>query len=240
MIKTEQGPKTITTKLIAHGGYSSAYPENTQTSYLEAQKYKPYAIEMDVVPHPTTGELICFHPHGISSTLGTFDTETIQQQLDNGMHYPTFTQMLSVLDHSQLVLVDLKNPSYDGYKRILKTTKANPSQIIVGTRNLAFVKTINPQIKTLALFANPDDFESYQQNSGIFFRLWEKDLTLERIQQIHDLGLEVWVTPGHKATATQHRTAGEISDEKLEELIGTVDAILVNDIKHTTEYMTNI
>lgn len=59
-------------KLIAHGGFSANYPENTLESYLQAAKFNPFAIETDIVEHPQSGKPICFHPTGVSSESGVF------------------------------------------------------------------------------------------------------------------------------------------------------------------------
>jgi glycerophosphoryl diester phosphodiesterase len=47
-------------KLIAHGGYSSRYPENTYNSYVKALEFSPDGIEMDVVYYK--GDFYCYHP----------------------------------------------------------------------------------------------------------------------------------------------------------------------------------
>jgi len=54
--------------LIAHGGYSSKYPENTQKAYEKALDFKPDGLEMDVVFHKD--EVYFYHPVGNKVSFG--------------------------------------------------------------------------------------------------------------------------------------------------------------------------
>ena len=226
-------------KLIAHGGFSAKYPENTMPSFVEAAKFRPYAIEMDAVLHPETGELICFHPSGISSGSGTYDEQTLREQINTGEVFPLLSDVVAKISSGNF-LIDFKQPSETSFKALLKG-EIDLDRIIVGIRNLEdydLVRSINDDIRVLALFSDPDDYASFSQRGGQYFRLWEKDLDNNRVAALHDANLEVWVTPGHKATETQPRTAGEVDEEKFNWMIRLmVDAILVNDIELASGYL---
>lgn len=228
-------------QIIAHGGYSAKYPENTEQSFFEAVKYQPDVIEMDVVQHPRTGELICFHPSGMSSGSGTFSSEAVERQLVQGDKFPQVQEILNQLPSNIKVLLDFKQPSQALFQQVVSDSNFDISRIIVGVRSMhdyQFICDINSQIQTLALFSHPDEYSDYAEKGGKFFRLWEKDVTPERVQALQEAGVEVWVTPGHKATDTQPRTAGEVNEEKLKWLQSLmVNAILVNDIKFASEYL---
>lgn len=227
-------------KLIAHGGYSAKYPENTLESFVEASKFNPFAIEMDVVDHPETGELICFHPTGISSNSGTFSKETIMKQIDEGESFPLVNDVLKQIPIAIKILLDFKQPSEEVFRNLINSN-IDLERVIVGVRNMDlfnFIKESNNKISVLALFAEPDKYVSFAQSGGKYFRIWEKDVNAERVDAIHEAGLEVWITPGYKATETRPRTAGDISNERLGYFLSLgVDAVLVNDIKLASEYL---
>lgn len=231
-------------KLIAHGGYSAKYPENTEQSFLESIKFNPDVIEMDITEHPETGEPICFHPSGISSDEGTFSREAILEQLIQGEDFPNLIKLLQRIPHNIKILLDLKQPTYELFDKIMSNSNIDLSRVIIGVRNLAdfdFIKSLNSEVQILALFSDPDSFIEYSRKGGKYFRLWEKDVTEKRVRFIQDRGLEVWVTPGYKATETQARTAGEIDEQKLNWLVGLmVNAVLVNDIAFAREYLNSL
>lgn len=229
------------TKLIAHGGYSAAFPENTLQSFQEAEKYQPFAIEMDVLYDPSTDQLVCFRPTGLTSKSGTFESQIVTEQLSQQEHLQGLLETLNKLGRDVNFLLDFKQPSEAAFKALLTEPRYDFSRIVIGVRNLedlALIKKYNNQVKTLALFSDPDEYEEFYHQGGSYFRLWEKDVTPERIKAIQTLGLEVWVTPGQKATENQPRTAGEVSQPRLSWLLSLmVNGILVNDIKSAREVL---
>ncbi len=226
-------------KLIAHGGYSAKYPENTLVSYQEAAKFQPYAIEMDVVVDPVTKKLVCYHPKGISSEHGTYDAHSVEKQLHHHSEFPLLSDVLKTVTGNHKFLIDFKQPSVEAYWALLTDPEIDISNIVVGVRNLEDLKvitSISPNIEALGLFADPSEYQSFKDQGGKYFRLWEKDATDEVVKAIQAAGLEVWITPGHKETPTQPRTAGQVSPEKLEQFTGlAVNAILVNDIEEVSK-----
>lgn len=228
-------------KLIAHGGYSAKYPENTEQSFVAAVQYQPDVIEMDVVGHPETGELICFHPSGVSSPSGTFSSEAVRNQIAQGERFPRVKDVLKQVPSNIKILLDFKQPSQTLFKQVLFDPDFDTSRLIIGVRNIddhQCIHDINPHAQTLALFPDPDEYREYAQKGGRLFRLWEKDVTKERVQNLQEAGIEVWVTPGQKATDAQPRTAGEVDEAKLAWLQSLmVNGILVNDIKFAREYL---
>lgn len=62
--------------------------------------------------------------------------------------------------------------------------------------------------------------------------LWQKDVSKDRVERVQDAGLEVWVTPGAKATVDVPGTGGEMDRETYDWLVDMgVDAVLVNDVE---------
>ncbi len=228
-------------KIIAHGGYSAKYPENTEQSYLEAVKFKPDILEMDVILHPQTQTLRCFHPAGVSSQEGIFYDNNELAQIIRGQDLPELSKMALKIPTSIKLLLDFKQPSQEVFVNALNNPSFNAARCILGIRNykdLDVVKSMNSQVETLALFTNPNDYESYKHQGGKYFRLWEKDVDATRVKRIQAAGLEVWVTPGHKATKDMPRTAGNLTPETLEYLLNmAVDAIFVNDLEFVKNYL---
>ncbi len=228
-------------KLIAHGGFSSKYPENTLEAFLAAEKFKPFAIEMDIILNPKTNQFHCYHPTGISSTTGTFNTDEISEQLDAITQYPLLSDVCNKLNKHQLINLDIKSPSEFTFQKIAELIKGNEDRYIVGMRkfeDFLFLKKLNPEIITNALFSEPDDFINYSSNGGMYFRLRESDLNEDIVARIHDKSLEVWVTPGSKATKDKPRTSGEIDEKGIQKLLDlNVDAVFVNDIEMAANYL---
>jgi glycerophosphoryl diester phosphodiesterase len=231
--------RPIDTYFIAHGGFPKRYPENSLEGYLAAAQYNPYAVEMDVVIHPDTGELICYHPGGISSKSGTYTEEAIRKQINNGARFESLKKVLGLLPKDQKVLIDLKEPNEKVFRKLLEDKEISHYRIILGVRNekdMELIQVLAPRLEFLALFSNPNHFKNLLSKGRRYFRLWEKDLTAERVKRIQAAGLEVWVTLGQKATLNSPRTAGMTTHEKLDRMVGLVDGILVNDIGMAREY----
>lgn len=230
-------------KLIAHGGYSSKYPENTLESFLEAQKFNPYAIEMDVVYDPIAKVLRCYHPSGVSSESGTFNSDVISSQMDVLSDFPVFDDVLKKLNSSQKILVDLKDPSDFNLKAVAEILRHDIDRYILGVRSYEdFVKIneIDSNIVVLALFSDPEDYMAFARDGGEYFRLRGDDVTSERVASIHNLGLKIWVVPGRKSTPSSSRTSGDISEEELTALLDVgVDGVEVNDIEMATRVVNS-
>lgn len=239
------------TELIAHGGFPKKYPENTLAGYRAALEFSPFAIEMDVVVYPgldnndsNHGRLICYHPAGISSSLGTYSPETIRRQLAEGATFEFLTDVITTLGSDQKYLIDLKQPDFSTYQALLTNPAISHDLIIIGVRqfeDMQRIQDLAPDVNLLALFSNPDNFLDFARQGGSYFRLWEKDVTKQRAQAIHDAGLQVWVTPGHTATESKARTAGEVSEKTLDWFVSLmIDAVLVNDIEFARNYLSTI
>jgi glycerophosphoryl diester phosphodiesterase len=229
-------------KLIAHGGYSSLYPENTLDSYQAALSFNPFAVEMDVVLHPATGELVCFHPSGVSSGSGTYTAQEVQHQLEQGDEFPRLCDVLAQLQGDVFFLLDLKQPSEATINALLHEEKIDQQRLILGLRTLEMIEYIRAQhqsIEVLGLLPLPSDAKKFSEiKGGKYFRIIEKDVTSESVKEVQALGLEAWITPGKKSGINQPRTAGEADVDKLLWLEGLgVDGILVNDIKQATEVL---
>lgn len=226
--------------LIAHGGYSAKYPENTLISFQKALEYNPDVIEMDacVMGDET---VVCAHPKTIKAEYGldlsaiSYDELVSRIQNTGNEVHPQLYEVMSLARESECkVLLDIKQDDINVISPILNVVKDSGvafNRIIVGARDDEKMELIikdYPEIEMLCLYQEPDRFSEFIEKGGKKYRLWEEYVTSERIDSIHQSGGEVWVTPGTRVP----RTAGEIAERRLIEFekMG-VDGVLVNDIK---------
>lgn len=226
-------------KLIAHGGYSAKYPENTKESYFGALEHNPDGIEMDVVLFDR--ELYCYHPKKVLHNFGDDVDQAILTELDerddlDQIRFSNFA--VKLLEDVSFLLLDLKQKNLDVVPKVidyLLSKNFGQDRIVIGARDLermSILEKYKDKFKILSLSHSPDDYKEFVDQGVSYVRLWEKDVDIDRIKNIHSLGAGVWVTPGQKRTPTQPRTAGEATLEKLKEFEKSgVDAVLVNDIK---------
>ncbi|MBD3280544.1 hypothetical protein GF389_03405 [Candidatus Dojkabacteria bacterium] len=224
------------TTVVAHGGYSTKYPENTFGSYVAAAEAGVDVIEMDIVIS-ADAEVFCFHP--VSGVDG-FDKEIEKTPSailrTNG--YSSLEKVLKALNkYDSKIYFDLKQDRLELINKSIEIAKSQgfeESEIVVGSRSEDKLKYLKKSynVIVLGLPQDPDKYEEFFEMGGDIYRLWEKDLTRGRVEAIHKLDGEVWVTPGHKATKTQPRTAGQASKQKLEWFIELgVDGVILNDVE---------
>jgi glycerophosphoryl diester phosphodiesterase len=230
---------SIKTKLIAHGGFPAKYGENTPESYREAARWNPDAIEMDVIEDPATGQLVCYHPTG-ESTSGIYTQEEVAAQLAGRDQLPTLRDLLVELPMNMKFVIDIKTPTDSAYEKLFSDPNLPKDRLIVEVRNMEgmkLVKKLDRRVLTLAVFKDPYQYQEFKAEGGDYFRLWEADVTPSLVAAIQSSSLEVWVTPGHKAAPNQPRTAGDVTAEKLAQFVGSVNAVFVNDIELATNYI---
>jgi hypothetical protein len=74
---------------------------------------------------------------------------------------------------------------------------------------------------------NPQDINNFIEKGGSIVRLWERDLTQERIDSLHQAGVAVWCMTGGTGTG---RDVGEIGTSGLQKIVNMdIDGILLND-----------
>jgi len=181
------------------------------------------------------GVVLCYH---CKNTVNGFDIESEHTDSKKALaqNASTLEVVLKKLSDFPLrIYFDLKQDSLeliDECMKVVGEVGLTEEEIIVGSRSedkLKYLKK-NYKVTVLGLLQDPDKYEEFFKMGGDIYRLWEKGLTKERVEAIHKLGGKVWVTPGHKATATEPRTAGQASKEKLEWFTELkVDGVILND-----------
>ncbi|MEZ6255208.1 MAG: hypothetical protein R3B92_00300 [Patescibacteria group bacterium] len=212
-------------KIIAHGGYSSRYQENTLESYKAAIPYNPYALEMDVIFDSEHNILKCFRPVESSNNAGIFTSLNEDMSV-----YPSFTDLLSALSWEGKVLMDIKNPSIDALKSVLMLPPNIQNSLIVGIRDeslLEFLNNIEYTFETIGLISSLEQVKKFTSQGCTYIRLWQHDLTTEHLNS-RFYGTKIWITPGTKTP----RTAG---DTTLADLLKFndlgADGVLLNDLE---------
>lgn len=224
------------TQIIAHGGNSAMFPENTLPAYKSAAKLEADVIEMDVIISADQ-EVFCVHPlDGVDGFDKEYSKIPSKSFVQKGI--PTLREVIKVLkDKGSRIYFDLKQDNVALIDKAVKTALEagiEESRLIIGSRSLErlrYIRSKYEELTVLGLLQDPEQYEEFFAMGGDIYRLWEKDLTQARIDAIHSLSGKVWVTPGHKATDTTPRTAGQASRETLQKFkqMG-VDGVIVNDV----------
>lgn len=229
--------------LIAHRGYSLHHPANTFEAFEAALEFEPVGIEMDVVFYE--GQIVLYHPQGHQQVYGREVDQVIDQELSIHESPPscvTKAELHTLLAHTTFVVLDLKqedNTHLPQLMQLLASYELDRRQIVIGARDVEKLKLLEEHkdlCKVLSLSPDPDSFQFFIEHGADFIRLWQQDATSARIQTIHELGKQVWITPGRPITPGNPSTAGEITAEELLQIVELeADAVLVNDIKMARE-----
>lgn len=199
-------------KIIAHRGYSSLYPDNSQESFEQAVAIGANIIETDI-REAADGSLICSHDPARGAALSfsdalVFAKDKITLLLDLKMDKPEF--------HAKLAQ-ELKNHGME-------------EQVIIGVRSLdqaRQIKALLPNAQMLGFLKNPSDFPEFFRIGGNIARLWESDVNDKNLALARSGGNPVFVMAGSKLSAT-----GDITPERLRKIMSLdVQGVLVNDPK---------
>lgn len=229
--------------LIAHRGYSLNNPINTFEAFKDSLEFEPVGIEMDVVFYK--GQIVLYHPQGHQQVYGREVDQVINQELSIHESAPSFVtkaELHTLLAHTTFVVLDLKqedNTHLPQLIQLIASYQLERHQIVIGVRDVEKLKLLEEHkdlCKILSLSPDPDSFQFFIEHGADFIRLWQQDATPARIQAIHELGKQVWITPGRPTTPGNPGTAGEITVKELLQIVELeVDAVLVNDIKMARE-----
>ncbi len=225
--------------LIAHRGYSLNHPANTFEAFKAALQYRPIGIEMDVVFFD--GHITLYHPHGHQQVYGREVDQVIDQELsanESAQSFITKAELHTLLKYVAFVIFDLKqenNTHLPQLMQLIDSYQLERHQVVIGIRDVEKLKLMQGYkdlCTILSLSSDPDSFHFFIQHGANIIRLWHQDTTSERIQAIHELGKQVWITPGRPTSPGNPGTAGEVTRDELIQLAELeIDAVLVNDIE---------
>ncbi len=225
-------------RVIAHRGYSAAYPENTALAFEKAMAAGADLIETDV-RLTLDGQAVCWHDASLQRVSG--DPRTVAEltlaefkdvALPQGQSPLDLGSVLALARGRAGVLLDVKLGTENLLQAIVAALEATrmTAQVVYGVRQpgqYGVLRRHLPEVRVLAMPADPESLPEHLDECVSAVRLWEGEVTPERIARIHRAGREAWVTAGLRASGEPpgYLTAGRAA--MLWHL--GVDAVLVND-----------
>lgn len=223
---------------IAHRGYSSRYPENTQLSFKQAILAGADFIETDL-RLSREGVIVCSHDPDLVRLLGRKErienldvSELKAVDTGDGKGIPVLEEVLDLAAGRAGVLLDVKITTDDMTDLILDVLSRHPfnRNVAFGARHPEQLEALRRRDTDLAVIGMIRDFGEIPRclAAGVQgIRIWEEDLTTDQVQEIHAAGCEVWVTAGLRSRGER---AGVIDRERLQHLMTlNIDGVLVND-----------
>src|SRR5690554_2396204 len=238
-------------KIIAHRGDSASLPENTPESWAAAYANGAHAIEADI-RLSRDGFCVCAHDPDLRrlfdrperpEDLG-FDELLALRNADGGR----IVGLADVLRHAKenrVVLLDIKDetpPALQAIRKVIEETVPAPQRglVIAGCHTLEAVAFFAEfgQTEILGFIPDPDEAEPFFGAGAPLIRLWERDVSAERVASLDALGAQVWVTTG--GSGTVHRT-GDTAPQTLAALVRAgVSGVLVNDVAATQSILETV
>jgi glycerophosphoryl diester phosphodiesterase len=231
-------------KIIAHRGDSANFPENTPEGWEAAYRNGALAIEADI-RLSKDGFCICAHDADLRRLFNrperpedlTLD-ELLRLENADGGRIVVLADVLRHASENRAVLLDLKDETPSAldaiWQAIAQTVpSAQRDLVIAGCHTLEAVQFFAARAETgiLGFIRAPEQAEAFRNAGASLIRLWERDVTVERVAQLRDAGAEVWVTTGGRGTDFP---TGDTSPRNLAALTQAgVSGVLVNDVAMT-------
>ncbi|MBD3625387.1 MAG: glycerophosphodiester phosphodiesterase family protein [Rhodobacteraceae bacterium] len=219
--------------LVAHRGLAPGLPENTMAAFEDVIARGVGVIEIDL-RGTRDGEVVVMHDETVDRTTdgtGTVTEMTLAEirALDAGIYagdayagqqVPTFEEVLKLAKASGTVLLlDIKLSDTLDRKRIVRLVEQNGAllNVIAGVRSLddlAEIRGLNPNIRTLGFIPNPGAVEEFAAAGVEIIRLWPQWIAGEPrkegevmpadcegvenclVNKVHALNRPVWSTAG--------------------------------------------
>jgi glycerophosphoryl diester phosphodiesterase len=231
-------------KIIAHRGDSAAFPENTPASWDSAFANGAFAIEADI-RYSADGTGICSHDPTLNRLFGRDDradalsfAELSALSTHAGDRVSTFAEVLAYAATGRPVVLDLKDESAEGLDRLWADIESAVPEayrhlVIAGCHGLPPVNFFAAKggVTILGFIPNPDLALEFYRAGASLIRLWESDVSHERVAALKAAGANVWVTTGHGTTG---RKVGDADATSLTALAAAgVDGVLINDVSMT-------
>ncbi len=221
------------TLIIAHRGFSAAYPDNSREGFEGAIAAGADLIETDV---RMSRDKILFLAH--DGDIDTFtDIVDLTAKELAAQSFVSLGELLKMAKDRAGVLLDIKLDDADFPAFVLKEVKRleMEDQIVFGLRELPQVRRLRksaPDVVILGFFRDYGEYPAFFAAGGDIARLWEEDIDAETLALARDAsgagrGRPVWVTTRLKALG---ESAGEIDPPRLRKLMEMgIDGLLVND-----------
>lgn len=236
-------------KIIAHRGDSAHFPENTPASWDGAYAAGAFAIETDI-RLSSDGVCVCAHDPDLDRLFGRSEqvsalpfAELMGLANAQGGRIAPATEPLAYAAAGKPVLLDIKDESGPALERLWQTIAdsvpaAQRGRIWAGCHGLDAVRFFagTDAVNILGFIPSPDDAVTFWAAGATTIRLWERDVSAERVAELRGLGAEIWATAGGRGT--EFEMGGDTSAANLRQLARTgVAGVLVNDVKLAVDIM---
>lgn len=224
--------------VIAHRGYSSRYRENTLPAFEAAIRAGADLVETDL-RLSRDGAIVCIHDQtlqrvaGLGDRVADLDIETLKRiDIGDGLTVPTLGDVLKLVNGRAGLLLDVKVATEAMTDRIVEAIDRDTAcrGVVCGVRGLDQLDALrrrDRQIPCLALLHDYCGIGEWLGRGVRAVRIWEEDLTGERIEAVRSAACDLWVTAGLRSRGEE---TGTIDAARLAGLAAKgVDAVLVND-----------
>jgi glycerophosphoryl diester phosphodiesterase len=222
--------------LIAHRGYSTRYRENSPVAWRAAAEVGADFVEVDV-RFTRDRQLVCSHDPDLARLAGRptrvdhLDLAELDQiEADGFPVAPRFAAALAAVPPTTGLLLDVKaeQPAdLDALSAVIKSVTGR--RIVLGLHALDSIRHMRAlgHDDILGFVPASIDGPALREAGGNIMRLWERDVSPERVAGLIALGLPVWVTVGGDGT---DRIPGDHNDAILRRLADLgVEGVLIND-----------
>lgn len=235
-------------KIIAHRGDSAHFPENTPASWDGAYAAGAFAIETDI-RLSSDGICVCAHDPDLDRLFGRSEQVSDLPFADlmglanaQGARIAPAIEALAYAAAGKPVLLDIKDESGPALERLWQTiAESVPApqrrRIWAGCHGLDAVRFFagTDAVNILGFIPAPEDAVAFWAAGATVIRLWERDVSAERVAELRGLGADIWVTTGGPGTAF---AGGDSAAANLRHLAKTgIGGVLVNDVKLAVDIM---
>lgn len=221
---TQRQPRPL---IIAHRGYSAAFPDNTPQSFEKAIEAGADIIEMDV-RLSADGILVCCHdPHVGGIDIATSTALALEQRGISKIE----TLVERFLPHIS-VLFDLKIENKELMEKLcaLISRLGAHHKTIIGVRSLAqlaHLRQLDQETAALGFLSRIGDFPDFYKNGGTIGRLWEIDLNDDNLRICRDNNHPVFITT---QKGPDFEGPGDTNPANLLKILAYgIDGVLLND-----------
>lgn len=223
--------------IIAHRGYSAAQPENSLQAFDAAVAAGADFIETD--PRLSLdGIVVCCHDPSLErrarrpEVIAETDFASLRAiPLEGGARIATLDEVLDLAKGRIPVVLDVKVAGPEMQDRIeaVAGRTGMGDDLVQGVRTLddcRWLRTRHPRRDILAFLSDYGDIGRFAAAGATIIRLWEEDVTVERLAAIQMAGCRTWVTCGLRR---QGEIAGACEARRLAGLAQVADGVILND-----------
>jgi len=228
--------------IIAHRGYSARFRENSISAWREAAMAGSDVVEADI-RFTADGIGVCVHDAdlsrlaGRSEAIAAVDYAALSGLAAGGEPVaPLFADALAAVPVGTALLLDVKDESPESLDRLHDlVTEAAARDIILGLHRIESVRAMagRGHSRILALTLDRDEGQAFHDAGATIVRVWEADVTGERLAPLLARSVPVWSTVGDKGLKTEsgtERLVGDFEADNLRRIAALgVTGFLVND-----------